>query len=67
MAAGSEAFLPSARLDWDKAGATAKWRKVGGSGGAASLLIDDRLEPLRLTLHVSTRKKASLPGLQVGR
>jgi hypothetical protein len=59
--AGSEAFVPSARLDLHKAGDTARQKMVNGSGGAASLLVGNWREPLRLTLDASTPKKASLP------
>src|SRR6266480_6921292 len=45
-------------------GGIAKQKTVDSSAGAASVLMGRWREPLRLTLHVSTRKKASLPGLQ---
>jgi hypothetical protein len=38
-----------------------KRKTVDSSAGAASLLMGSWREPLRLTLNVSTRKKASLP------
>src|SRR6266516_7840739 len=39
-----------------------KQKSVDSSTGAASVLKGGWREPLCLTLHVSTRKKASLPG-----
>jgi hypothetical protein len=64
--AGSEAFVQSARLDLNKAGDSTRQKMVNSSGGAASLLIGNWREPLRLTLDASTPKKASLPaGLAV--
>jgi hypothetical protein len=44
-----------------KPGGIAKQKSVDSSAGAASLLMGSWRESLRLTLHVSTRKKASLP------
>jgi hypothetical protein len=55
--AGSEAFLPSARIDLDKACETARKKTVGGSAGAASLLVGNLRKPLRLTLDASMLKK----------
>src|SRR5260221_1683414 len=44
-----------------KPGGIAKQKTVESSAGAASVLMGSWRQPLRLTLHVSTRKKASLP------
>jgi hypothetical protein len=38
-----------------------KQKMIDSSAGAASMLMGSLRQPLRLTLHVSTRKKASLP------
>ena len=57
ISAGSEAFLQTARIDLDKACETAGKKTTSGSGGAASLLIGNSREPLRLTLDTSTLKK----------
>src|SRR5713226_9337504 len=46
-------------------GGIAKQKTVDSSAGAASVLMGSRREPLRLTLNVSTRKKASLPASDV--
>ena len=51
---GSEAYLPSARIDLDKACDTARKKTVSGSGGVTSPLIGNGREPLRLTLDAST-------------
>jgi hypothetical protein len=50
-----------------KPGGIAKQKTIDSSAGAASVLMGSLRQPLRLTLHVSTRKKASLPGNAVGR
>src|SRR5712691_9974506 len=42
-------------------GGIAKQKTVDSSAEGASVLMGSWREPLRLTLHVSTRKRASLP------
>jgi len=51
------------RLRWFLAGLTDEHTAFGEvvGNGAASVLMGKWSEPLRLTLNVSTRKKASLP------
>ena len=49
--------MQTARIDLDKACETAGKKTTSGSGGAASLLIGNSREPLRLTLDTSTLKK----------
>jgi hypothetical protein len=61
VASGSEAFLQSTQIDLDNGCETARKKTVGGSRGGASLSIGSLREPLRLTLDISTLKKASLP------
>src|SRR5260370_10884412 len=64
-ATGSEAFLQSARIDLDKTCETARKKTVSGSGGAASLLIGNWREPLRLTLDVQSCKRLTSCSLSV--
>jgi len=55
---GSQAFfaIGTTRLGYNRG--TAKQKMVGSSAGADSVVMGGWRQPLRLTLYVSTRKKA---------